>query len=183
MDFDVVLRAAQAGSEDAFASLYREFNPRVVRYLAAFAPMAAEDLAAETWMGAAGSLRRFRGQAGEFRAWLFTIAHRRLVQHWRDGRRRLTDPADPATFPERRARDDVESQVLDLDVASAAVRRIRDALSPDQAEVVLLRILGELSVDQVGAALGKRPGTVRVLQHKALRKLAAADFSVEAVTP
>ena len=51
----------------------------------------------------------------------------------------------------------------------------------DQADVVLLRVLAGLDVDQVAEILGKRPGTVRVLQHKALRRL-AGRFSIEALT-
>jgi RNA polymerase sigma-70 factor (ECF subfamily) len=54
-------------------------------------------------------------------------------------------------------------------------------LTPDQADVVLLRVLVGLDVEQVANVLGKRPATVRVLQHKALRRL-AAHFSVEALT-
>src|SRR6266511_5794041 len=54
-------------------------------------------------------------------------------------------------------------------------------LPPDQAEVVLLRILGGLSVREVAVITGKRPGTVRVLQHRALRRL-AREVRREAVT-
>ena len=61
VEFDSVLRAAQAGAEWAFATLYRDINPRLLRYFAAQAPSVAEDLASETWLAAAGRLHLFSG--------------------------------------------------------------------------------------------------------------------------
>ncbi len=180
-EFEGVLAAAQAGGEWAFAVLYRDLNPRLVRYLGAKAPGVAEDLAAETWLGAARGLGSFQGDEGAFRGWLFTIAGRRLVQHWRDTARRPATPVAPGSLLERRAADDPEAEGLAAVSAQEAARTIAAALSPDQADVVLLRMLGGLDVDQVAAVLGKRPGTVRVLQHKALRRL-ADRFSPEVLT-
>jgi len=89
----------------------------------------------------------------------------------RTGRRR-TDPVvmeRMATFP---GADRPDELALDRVATEAAVAYVFAALSPDQAEVVLLRVLGGLRVAQVAEMLGKRPGTVRVLQHRGLRRLA-----------
>lgn len=181
-DFDGVLAAAQAGAEWAFVALYQDLNPGLLRYLSAQAPSAGEDLASETWLAAARQLDSFRGGEKPFRAWLFTIGRRRLVQHWREERRRPAHPVDPETLVDRAGVDDTEMEAVGLAAAQAAARAIARALSPDQADVVLLRVLAGLDVDQVAEILGKRPGTVRVLQHKALRRL-ARSFSLEALTP
>lgn len=180
--FDGVLDAARSGAEWAFAVLYRAMNPRLLRYLSAQAPGEAEDIAAETWMGAARSLAGFEGGEEAFRAWLFKIAYRRLVQHWRDRSRDRSAPRDPYLLTEQPAGGSPEDSVLAADSVAEATRRLVGVLSPDQAQVVILRILGDFSVDQVAGILGKRPGTVRVLQHKALRRLANQNFSLEAVT-
>ena len=63
-----------------------------------------------------------------------------------------------------------------------AIRLITSSLSPDQAEVVILRVIGQLGVDEVAAIMGKRRGTIRVLQHRALRRLAQV-LQGEGVTP
>lgn len=173
-EFDAVLDAAKAGAEWAFSVLYRDLNPRLLRYLAAKAPSAAEDLAAETWLGAARRLHSFSGTETAFRAWLFTIAHRRLVQHWRDAGRRPSEPVAPGSLVHHAAADDPESEAVGRATAAAAARTVVRLLPPDQADVVLLRVLGGLDVAQVAELLGKRPGTVRVLQHKALRRLSVA---------
>jgi RNA polymerase sigma-70 factor (ECF subfamily) len=182
-DFQALLSAAQSGAEWALEQLYRGLNPALLGYLAAQAPAVAEDLASETWLGAARRLRAFRGDQKAFRAWLFTIAHHRLVEHWRQTNRRACIPLDPVGMADYPAADDPGAEVVEAAIAVAAARRITEALSPAQAEVVLLRVLGGLSVDEVATVLGKRRGTIRVLQHKALRNLAARSFSLEGVTP
>ena len=67
-------------------------------------------------------------------------------------------------------------------VAQAAIDALVADLPPDQAEVVLLRVVAGLGVDEVAEIMGKRPGTVRVLQHRALRRLAQIH-ATEDVTP
>jgi len=81
----------------------------------------------------------------------------------------------------RQAPDDPAREAMAPNEADEAARRVAALLAPDQANVVLLRVLGGFSVQQVASILGKRPGTVRVLQHKALRRL-ARDFRPEPVT-
>jgi RNA polymerase sigma-70 factor (ECF subfamily) len=186
-DFSEVLLAAQRGDEQGFARLYDEFNSALVRYFAARLPQEAEDLAADTWLQLARSLGRFEGDERGFRSFLFTIAHRRLVDHWRH--LRPSDPMDPVDLAERGERfapamvEHAEPGSLVTEAISAreAVEWIGSVLNRDQADVVLLRLLAGLDVEEVAVILDKRPGTVRVLQHRALKKL-ARELSLEAVT-
>lgn len=182
--FGSLLEAARSGAEWAFSALYRDHNHLLLRYFGSRAPREADDLAAEVWMAAARRLGSFEGDAGAFRAWLFTIAHHRLVQHWRDGTRRPVTTREGLGEVDRPdTGGDPADAVIDAAVTQDALRRITATLSPDQAEVVLLRVLGGLDVGQVAAALHKRPGAVRVLQHRALRKLADQEIFPEGVTP
>jgi RNA polymerase sigma-70 factor, ECF subfamily len=177
-DFDAVLAAAREGDESAIVRLYRDLNLTLVRFLAAQAPGFGEDLAQEVWIAAAERLSSFAGDERGFRAWIFTIARRRLIEHWRRNRRRPEQLVDPSALEEvAGAAQPADSAV----VADDAARTIVAALSPEQAEVVLLRVVGGFDADEVAKITGKRPGAVRVIQHRALRKL-AAQFSEEAVT-
>ena len=176
-DFAAVLSAAQAGDETAVATLYRDLNPRLVRYLAMRAPGVAEDLASEVWLAASRHLPGFVGDEGAFRGWMFTIARHQVAQHWRRAGRRRTDPVPDEDLAGRAGGDDPQETLI----AQAAVRDLVAGLSGEQAEVVLLRVLGGFSVEEVAGILHKRPGTVRVIQHRALRKL-AGRFSAELVT-
>jgi RNA polymerase sigma-70 factor (ECF subfamily) len=177
-EFEGVLAAAQTGAEWAIAQLYRDLNPSLLRFLSAQARGAGEDLAQEVWLAAGPQLAAFVGDERGFRAWMFTIARRRLVEHWRRIGRRPSVPMDIA---------DIEALADNIDdpdagvMARAAVAELIAGLPADQAEVVLLRVLGGLDAEEVARIVGKRPGTVRVLQHRALRRL-ARRFSEEPVT-
>jgi RNA polymerase sigma-70 factor (ECF subfamily) len=178
--FPTILAASQAGAEWALAELYRELHPRVLRYLRVLEPSEAEDLASEIWLDVARGLGRFEGDGRAFRAWAFTIARRRLVDLRRQRARRPAIATPVERLVERGGIGDVEEEAMAGLTTEAAIARIA-TLPPDQTEVVLLRILGGLSVREVAAITGRRPGTVRVLQHRALKRL-AREVQREAVT-
>ena len=96
--------------------------------------------------------------------------------------RRRTQPVAPADLPDRPAVDDPEADAVERIGAQQAVAALVAGLAQDQAEIVLLRVVAGLDVDQVAAIVGKKAGTVRVIQHRALRRLAHL-LSVEGVTP
>jgi RNA polymerase sigma-70 factor (ECF subfamily) len=171
-EFARVLAAAQEGSQSAIAVLWRELHPRLLRFLRGLDPAAAEDVEADTWLVAARDLARFRGDEQQFRAWMFTIARNRLIDRRRREARHPTVATAPDALGEHPADDDPAVTALDVMTADAAVALVRTCLPPDQAEVILLRIIGGLGVHEVAAIVGKRPGNVRVLQHRGLRRLA-----------
>ncbi len=172
--FPSVLEAAKAGSDEAVAVLFREFNPPLVRFLRAQAPQAGDDLAAEVWLAVTRHLPAFGDDEAGFRRWLFSIGRRRLVDHRRRWGRQRVDPA-PAELFETRAggHDPAETVVTDLS-ARRAIAWISGALPPDQAEVILLRVVAGLSAAEVGELTGRSAGAIRVAQHRALCRLATA---------
>ena len=171
-EFPGVLRAAARGDESAFARLYRDAHPLLLRYLRVVAGDAAEDVAAEAWLEIARGLARFQGGEPEFRGWLFTLARRRVMDLRRYSRRhpvRLTgDTADL----DRPAADDTAAAALD-NLSAEAVLELIATLPRLQAEVILLRVVAGLDVGQVARITAKRPGTVRMAAHRGLRALAA----------
>jgi RNA polymerase sigma-70 factor, ECF subfamily len=179
--FGPVVAAARTGAEWALAALYREFHPGLLRYLRAQEENDGEDLAAETWLDVAGGLDRFQGDEWAFRRWLFTIARRRLIDHRRRRDRTPYSGAGLDALSARPGRDDTEGSVLATEDTEIALARIA-ALPRDQGEVILLRVLARLDVADVAEILGKKPGAVRVLQHRALRRLAEQFARERAVT-
>jgi len=171
-EFAPVLAAAQDGAQWAIAALWRDLHPRLLRFLRGLDPLIAEDVEAETWLVAARDLSMFRGDEQQFRAWMFTIARNRLIDSRRREARRPSVATPPEALHDRPADDDPAVTALDVLSAGAAIALVRDCLPPLQAEVILLRVLGGLDVEEVAAILGKRPGNVRVLQHRGLRRLA-----------
>ncbi len=177
-DFEAVLAAAQSGQDWAVAVLFRDLQPRLLRFLRSQEPRVADDLAAETWLAIATGLASFTGDEGGFRAWVFTIARRRIIEHRRRSGRRRTDVTADEVFAALPATDLPDRQALERLAASDAVALITSLLSPEQAEVVLLRVLAELPAAEVAEIVGRNENWVRVTQHRALRKL-ASHFAVE----
>jgi RNA polymerase sigma-70 factor (ECF subfamily) len=159
------------GAEWALAALYREFHPGLLRYLRVQEPNDGEDLVMETWLDAAAGLKRFKGDEWAFRRWLFTIARRRLIDHRRRRERTPSSSAGLDALAGQPGPDDTEGAALAAYDTEAALARIA-ALPLDQGEVILLRVLAGLDVADVAEILGKKPGAVRVLQHRALQRLA-----------
>jgi RNA polymerase sigma-70 factor (ECF subfamily) len=169
--FPALLAAAQGGDEQAFALLWRDLQPVLLRYLRVAVREAAEDLAADTWVSVIRGLERFRGDERAFRAWVFTGARPRAIDWRRQAARRPTGSISVEQLAELPAPDDPVAAVLEAHSTRAALALLAE-LPPDQAEVVVLRVVGGLEVAEVARIVGKRPGAVRVLAHRGLRRLA-----------
>jgi RNA polymerase sigma-70 factor, ECF subfamily len=175
-DLPDVVDAAGRGEQWALTQLFRAYQPAVLRYLRPQAAGAADDLASEVWIGVARGLPRFTGDEAAFRGWLFTIARRRLIDHRRRAARQRTDVVASERLDvaiEWGPNGDPARTVLERLGAQGAVDELVAELTPEQAEAVLLRVVGGLPVSEVARIMQREPGAVRVLCHRALRRLAA----------
>jgi len=179
--FAATLAQAQDGDDTAFTCIFRDVQPVLVRYLRVIAPGAADDVAGDTWLHVVDGLTGFRGDEAAFRAWLFTIARHRAADR---GRWRARHPtvaleesgaADRLTAPDAA---DVALERIGLRAALAAVAQ----LPPEQAEIVMLRVVAGLDTSQVAQITGKSPGAVRVAAHRGLRRLASLASSTGVIT-
>jgi RNA polymerase sigma factor (sigma-70 family) len=167
--FDDVLAAAQVGAAWAFEVLYRDLAPVVTGYLRLHGAAEPDDLASETFIGVFTGLTGFRGDEEDFRGWVFTIAHRRLIDDWRRRSRRpqvTDDDADLAVLPGGDAEDDAFARL-----GAGDVHRMCAELPDDQRSVLLLRILADLTVEQVATVMGRSVGATKALQRRGLRML------------
>lgn len=165
-----MLADAQQGSGDAFAVLWRDANPALLRYLRVVAPEHAEDIAAETWVQVVRGLPKFSGDEAAWRAWLFTNARRRMLDQARTGKRHPTQPLDDVHSVEVPRTPDAEQIAMENLATEAAIAAL-SRLPKQQAEVILLRVVSGLDTDVVADMIGKTPGAVRVLAHRGLKRL------------
>lgn len=167
--FDDVLAAAQVGAAWAFEVLYRDLAPVVTGYLRLHGAIEPDDLASETFIGVFTGLAGFRGDEDDFRSWVFTIAHRRLIDDWRRRSRRpqvSDDAGDLTVLPGGDVEDDALTRL-----GAADVHRMCSDLPDDQRSVLLLRILADLTVEQVATVMGRSVGATKALQRRGLRTL------------
>lgn len=170
-DFAAQLAAAQDGSDDAFAVLWRDANPALLRYLRVLTPEHAEDIAAETWVQVVRGLPRFTGDEAAWRAWLFTTARRRLLDAARQRKRHPAEPLDEINAADVPRTADAE-QIAMENIATEAAVALLSRLPEQQAEVILLRVVAGLDTEVVADMLGRSAGAVRVAAHRGLKKLA-----------
>lgn len=151
--------------------MWRALHPPLLRYLTVRGNASPEDLAAETWLQVIRDLAGFSGGAQDFRAWLFTVARNRAVDQGRARQSRPSVPvADPIAAFDPAQAPSAEVEALERGSTQAALRLVA-SLPPEQAEMVMLRVVAGLDVATVAAIVGKKPGTVRVSVHRALRTL------------
>jgi RNA polymerase sigma-70 factor (ECF subfamily) len=168
--FDSVLSAARAGADWAWERIYADLAGSVVGYLRVHGAADPEDVAGEVFLQVVRDLPRFTGDERDFRAWVFTIVHRRLQDERRRRARRPT-----VAMPEHH--DPPGGDVADeagVALDRGRVLELLAELPEDQRSVLLLRILGDLTIEEVARALGKRPGAVKALQRRGLKRVAKA---------
>jgi RNA polymerase sigma-70 factor (ECF subfamily) len=171
LDLADAVGRAQQGDTEAFRLLYRDIQPRLLRYLHALAGQDAEDIASETWLQVTRDLPGFTGTYDGFRGWVATIARHRALDHLRRTTRRPPALALPAEdLAARPAAADTAQTALDAVATRNAIALIA-ALPPDQAEAVLLRAVLGLDAATAGHILGKRPGAIRTAAHRGLKTL------------
>lgn len=166
---DDVLAAAAEGRAWALRALYDELAPRVHGYLLARGAAEPEDLTSEVFLAVFPRLSTVTGGRAGLRTLAFSVAHARLVD---DLRRRSRQPALAELVPgqDPRVSPSAEDEALD----ALGVRHALDLLTrlPDaQREVLALRHVADLSIDQVAEVLGRSPGAVKQLQRRGLLAL------------
>ncbi len=166
-----VLPAAQVGAPWALTAVYEELAPRVHAYLRSRGAAEPDDLTSEVFLAVFPRLPGLTGGAAGLRTLVFSVAHARLVDDYR--RRARQQP----TLPLERAQDVAATGSVEQDVLSAlGTQRVHDLLSllpEDQRDVLLLRLVADLTVEQVAQAIGRSAGAVKQLQRRGLVTLRA----------
>ena len=166
---DGTLRAAVDGDGDAFGRLWTALAPSVAAYFRAHAVDESDDLTSEVFLAAFQALSRNIDSFAQFKGLVFRIAHRRYVD-WvrRRVRRGGSVPYDPAL--DDRCTVSAEEGAAEL-LGSRRALALLDLLTPDQRQVIALRVFGDLGLQQTAEVLGRDVGTVKSLQHRGLARL------------
>ena len=175
----VLLAGARGGSPVAFERIYEELAPSVASYLRWNGAPDVDGLTNEVLANVHRGIGGFKGDWTAFRSWVFTIAHHRLVDEHRAARRR---PVAVEEVSEAHAAvSHVEDDTLRV-LGDESVAALLAVLSSDQRDVLLLRVVADLSLEEAAEALHKSIGAVKSLQHRALGAL-RRHLAVEEVGP
>ena len=167
--FETVLEAAKSGAEWAWATIYTELAGPVKGYLGRRGASDPEDVTSEVFLQVTRSIHGFTGGLSAFRSWVFVIAHRRLIDERRlRGRRPQMTELDEKTT--NLSAGDVEAEAVER-LVTDELRRAFDQLSEAQRDVLALRIIGGLTLEETAQVLGKRTGAIKAAQRRALEAL------------
>lgn len=167
--FPELLRAAQRGDGAALSALWSGLSGQVASFVRGRGGRDVDEITNDVFLAAFTGLSEFQGDLPGFRALLFTIARRRVIDESRRRTRRL-DARAWSPVEDERAAGSTEDLVLVRESDRLLVQRL-DVLTPDQRDVVLLRLIADLSIDEVARVLGKSTGTVKSLQRRGLDRL------------
>ena len=166
-----MLAAAQQGAGWACTRLYETLAPAVHGFLRAQGARDPSDLTSEVFLAVFSRCGSFSGTEAQFRSWVFTIAHHRLVDDRRAaGRTPPSEPLDGARTGGALHSDAAEDVALQR-LGDERVAELLAALTEDQRAVLTLRVIADMTVDYVAAALDKPPGAVKALQRRGLEAL------------
>jgi RNA polymerase sigma-70 factor (ECF subfamily) len=161
---------ARRGDAVAFAALYEDLAPRVLRFLSHQVGNAdvAEDLMQRTFVKVIEALPRFEPRSGiPFSAWVFRVARNLVI----DQRRTAHPHRDLADVPDIPSTEPGPEQIVDAAVQRDELLEALEQLPTDQHDVIVYRFFGDLTPGEVAPLLRRSEGAVRVLQHRALRHL------------
>lgn len=167
--FATTLAAARTGATWAWESIYRDLAGPVGGYFRGRGAPEVEDLVSETFLSVARDIHRFTGDEGDFRSWVFTIAHRRMQDAWRAAGRRVpvADGESALEAAERVWLGDTEAEAMGA-MSMLEVNALIKHLTIAQRDVLLLRVIGDLSVAETAQVLDTTEGAVRQLQRRAI---------------
>lgn len=163
-----LVERARAGDEAAWVEIVTEIGPKLRGYARAKGAPDPDDVMQDVLLAAASRLGAFVGDERAFRSWIFSIAYRQIANRHRVAGRE--DSELPRVLVDHSPGPEAEAILGDTGSDALAALVVLDETERD---IVLMRVIGEMDSAEVGAAVGKKPGTVRVIQHRALDKVRA----------
>jgi RNA polymerase sigma-70 factor (ECF subfamily) len=171
---DEVVEEARHGDASALTTLYEAVAPGILAYLRSRGSRDAEGLTQEVFLQLLPRLRKITGGAAGVRALAFTIAHSRLIDEFRRRSRSVELPYDADL--DGRKHDSAEAEAFQQ-LGSGEATALLGTLGDEQRTVILLRVLGDLSLEDTARVVGKSVGAVKQLQRRGL--LALREYAEE----
>ncbi|MEM9464630.1 MAG: RNA polymerase sigma factor [Actinomycetota bacterium] len=163
------LRAARAGDAAGFAGFYDWLGPEVKRFAVARGARDADAVTNDAFVAAFRRLGDFDGDHRAFRAWIYAIARHRLIDAHRAEQRRPPVADHPSGLGDERAAS-AEDQAL-AGIGDPRIQALLGSLTDAQQEVIVLRVINGLSLQETADAVKRPVSAVKRLQARGLGQL------------
>ena len=169
-DFQQCIADARIGHPSAWTELYDRLAPMVYAYLRSQSLEDPDDVAGETFLQVVRDIHGFEGTERQFRSWVLTIAHHRMLDARRSRARRPAQSMPTQQLPQGTAADETSAPILET-AQWETIEAVLSQLTTDQREVVVLRVVSELTLEETAQVLDRTVGSVKALQHRAYNAL------------
>jgi RNA polymerase sigma factor (sigma-70 family) len=165
---NVIIRA-QNGDANAMSELYEHYKPAVFKYLyyRSGAVQVAEELTTEVFIRVIQKLPRYQLNQTPFQAWLFTIARNLAIDHFRHEKTRQHVDLNESFV----GTSDEPEALAEHNIQVERLQEALNQLTSDQCDVIVLRFLAGMPINEAALALNKRTGAIKMLQARALLAL------------
>ena len=141
-------------------------------YLAGQRCLSPEDVTSETLLQVVRDLHRFAGEEAEFRSWVFTVAHHRMIDARRHASARPADATEDQYLERRLSQASFEEEAI-ANLGPGELDHLLVATTPEQRDVLLLRYVADLTLHEVAEVLGKEYNATKALHRRAMDALRA----------
>lgn len=165
-----LIEAAGAGDGWAFTELYERYAYRIKAFAASREVDDPDAMANDVMLRVFQNISGFEGSEAAFKSWIFTIARNRMIDVHRHSKRRVTRA-------DREVRDDDQQFVTSAEnvaleaIGLAETLALLEVLTPEQREVIALRMIADLGLEQVADVVGRPVTAVKALQRRGLARL------------
>jgi RNA polymerase sigma-70 factor (ECF subfamily) len=164
-----LIKSAITGESSAFGRLYDEYQPKIYRFILIKVGHReeAEDLTHQVFLKAWQNIATYEERGLPFSGWLYEIARNQVIDHYRT--KQVHTPLD--FLEDHLVAEDNHEQSLDRQISLKKIRTLMSKLTPEQEDVLLMRFVDDLSVQEVSKIMKKSEGAVKLLQHRAIKRL------------
>lgn len=165
-----LVRSAVGGDSSAFGSLYDRYQPMIYRFVAVKVGRRedAEDITHQVFMSAWQSIGGYRDMGHPFSSWLYRIARNQIIDYYRARKQDVSlEMLDVESIVGAAVSQIDLSAKLDLEKTIRAVRQLK----PDYQDVVFMRFVEDLSIQETARAMKRSQGAIKLLQHRAIKEL------------
>ena len=163
------IKKAQAGEAEAFGWIYDRYIKQIYRfvYLKVSHRANAEDLTQQVFMSAWENISNYKTQGFPFSSWLYRIANNAVIDHYRTDRRHVAIDS----LPEDLFAEEAPNRKIEQQSEIQEIKKAIGGLEQDQQSVVVMKFIEEMTNKEIAAVLDKSEGAIRVIQHRAMKKL------------
>jgi RNA polymerase sigma-70 factor, ECF subfamily len=168
-ELDLIVKNAQNGNKRAITELYEHYKPTIYRYLyyRMGEKQLAEDMTTEVFIKVIKSIHRYRLNHSPFQAWLFCIARNLAIDYFRIHKTRLQVELSDILVAEHEKTEAIVERRLTFQQLHTGLLK----LTSDQCDVIVMRFLAEMPINEVALTLNKSVGAVKALQVRGLQAL------------